>query len=239
MTCSNVVFIFAFTQSGRPDSRPSSRSRMRTPTEDTPTTGNTSSKTASTQAPPSVKFRECGHSSVVLALLNELRLHNELCDITLKLNGREFPAHRAILSANSPYFRAMFTSSYSEASQSVVELHGITPTALEVLIRFFYTSTLHVSTDNVQEVLPAACMLQVTAVKDACSEFMRRHLGVGNCLGIRAFADAHSCPKLRRLADSFAKHHFQDVVQSEEFLKMQVSVSLHLTPCKVFFSNCG
>ena len=202
---------------------------MRTPTEDAPTTGNTGSSTAAqgnAQAPPSVKFRECGHSSVVLDLLNELRLHNELCDITLKLNGREFPTHRAILSANSPYFRTMFTSSYSEATQSVVELHGMTPTALEVLIQFFYTSTLHISTDNVQEVLPAACMFQVTAVKNACAEFMRRHLGAGNCLGVRAFADTHSCPRLRRVADSFAKRHFQEVTLSEEFLKMQVCACL-------------
>ena len=162
---------------------------------------------------------------MVLDLLNELRLHDELCDITLKLEGREFPTHRAILSANSPYFRAMFTSSYSEANQSAVELHGITPTALEILIQYFYTSTLHISTDNVQEVLPAACMFQVTAAKNACAEFMRRHLGVGNCLGVRAFADTHSCPKLRRLADSFAKRHFQEVALSEEFLTMQVCVA--------------
>ena len=160
--------------------------------------------------------------------LNDLRLHSELCDVVLKIGDREFSAHKVVLSANSPYFRAMFSSNYTEVTQEHVDLHGITPDALEAVIQYFYTSKLHISTGNVQEVLPAACMFQITAVRDACCEFMRRHLGINNCLGVRAFADMHSCPQLQRLAESFAKQHFQEVVRSEEFLQLHVDQVMEL-----------
>lgn len=210
----------------RTDSRPPSRTRMRA-TEDTTTSASVeSSHTLST--PSSVRFESCGHSNIVVATLNDLRINAELCDIVLKVEAQEVHAHRALLSANSPYFRAMFTRNYSEASQDVVELHGITAKALEAIVQFCYTSKLTISTDNVQEVLSAACMFQITAVKEACCEFMRRHLGFGNCLGIRAFADTHSCPQLGKLADDFAKQNFQQVVQSEEFLRLEVDLLIAL-----------
>ena len=210
----------------RTDARPPSRTRMRA-AEDTAAPGSVESNhTHST--PTSVRFESCGHSNMVIATLNDLRINTELCDIVLKAEGQEIQAHRVLLSANSPYFRAMFTSNYSEASQDVVELHGITAKALEAIAQFCYTSRLTISTDNVQEVLPAACMFQITAVKEACCEFMKRHLGFGNCLGVRAFADTHSCPQLGKLAEDFAKQNFQQVVQSDEFLKLEVDLLIGL-----------
>lgn len=44
-----------------------------------------------------------------------------------------------------------------------------------------------------------------------------------NCLGIRAFADTHSCRELLRIADKFTQHNFQEVMESEEFLLLPVS----------------
>ena len=46
-------------------------------------------------------------------MVNELRQNSLLCDVTIKLeyNGqrKKFTAHKLVLAACSPYFRAMFT----------------------------------------------------------------------------------------------------------------------------------
>jgi len=49
-----------------------------------------------------------------------------------------------------------------EMEKSVVELHGISANIMEVLLDFVYTETVNVSVENVQELLPAACLLQLT-----------------------------------------------------------------------------
>ena len=43
----------------------------------------------------------------LLQSLNELRKSNILCDTTIKTEGKDFPVHRCVLTAASPYFRAM------------------------------------------------------------------------------------------------------------------------------------
>jgi len=49
-----------------------------------------------------------------------------------------------------------------EMEKSVVELHDISAGIMEVLLDFVYTETVNVSVENVQELLPAACLLQLT-----------------------------------------------------------------------------
>ena len=178
--------------------------------------------------PPSVHFTGSGHSNRILATLNDLRLNDELCDVTLKVGSEQISAHKVILSANSLYFRAMFTSNYAESNKAVIEIQQISFPALESLVLYFYTSRTHISTANVQELLAASSMLQVSSISDVCCEFMRRHLGASNCLGVRTFADMHSCSELMNVADNFAKQNFSTVVESEDFLKLEVDQLLEL-----------
>ena len=56
--------------------------------------------------------------------------------------------------------------------------------------------------------LPAASLLQIVYVKEACCEFLIKQLHPSNCLGFRTFADLHSCLDLFTSADKFAAQHF-------------------------------
>ena len=53
----------------------------------------------------------------------------------------------------------------SEEHKDVIELHEISCDIMEVLLDFVYTETVDVSVENVQELLPAACLLQLKGVK--------------------------------------------------------------------------
>lgn len=132
------------------------------------------------------------HPKITLAELNVLRRHRELCDVVLNVGARKIFAHRVILSACSPYFRAMFTGELEESRQTEVTIRDIDENAMELLIDFCYTSHIIVEESNVQSLLPAACLLQLAEIQDICCEFLKRQLDPQNCLGIRAFADTHS-----------------------------------------------
>ncbi|CAH8594057.1 unnamed protein product [Dicrocoelium dendriticum] len=158
------------------------------------------------------------HPQQSLESMNCLRKNRELCDVVLLVDGREIFTHRVVLAACSAYFRAMFTGELAESRQTEITLYDLDGSAVETLIEFCYTSQITVEESNVQTLLPAACLLQITEVQDVCCEFLKRQLDPSNCLGIRAFADTHACRGLLRAADRFTHLNFLDVVESEEFL---------------------
>ena len=48
---------------------------------------------------------------------------------------------------------------------------------------FFYSGEIDISENNVQELLPVTCLLQVQSVQKACCDFLERQLSSENCLG--------------------------------------------------------
>ena len=89
-----------------------------------------------------------------------------------------------ISAACSPYFYAMF-SGFDETNKSKITLKDVDPLALEILINYVYTSEVEVTEDNVQTLLPAANLMQLSDVKEACCEFLLNQLHPTNCLGIK------------------------------------------------------
>lgn len=59
-----------------------------------------------------------------------------------------------------------------------------------------------------QTLLPAANILQMTEVRDACCEFLQSQLHPSNALGIKAFADLHACTELFNYANTYCEQHF-------------------------------
>lgn len=169
-------------------------------------------------SPARLEYTSDKHPRHLLETLNVLRKRRELCDVVLIVGSKKIYAHRIVLSACSPYFHAMFTGELQESRQREVIIRDIDEAAMDLLVDFAYTSHVVVEEGNVQVLLPAACLLQMTEIQDVCCEFLKRQLDPSNCLGIRAFADTHSCQDLLHHADKFTQDRFQEVIESEEFL---------------------
>lgn len=166
----------------------------------------------------SVLFSSDEHIFRTFRKMETFRKNSQLCDITLLVGNKRIKAHRLVLAAFSDYFSAMFTSDMSDSHRDVIHLTDMDPAALEALVRYAYSSKMDIRVDNVENLLSVACILQVEEVKDACSEFMKHQLHPSNCLGIRAFAEGHGCHELFKLADSYTKENFVEVVRNQEFL---------------------
>ena len=76
-----------------------------------------------------------------------------------------------------------FTGDLSESRQSTVTLQELDDVAMEAIVDFFYSGEIDISENNVQELLPVACLLQVQSVQKACCDFLERQLSTENCLG--------------------------------------------------------
>ncbi|KFV90127.1 BTB/POZ domain-containing protein 8, partial [Eurypyga helias] len=69
-----------------------------------------------------------------------MTLYKKCCcpDINICVEGKDFPAHRAILCARSSYFAAMLSGSWAESSQEHITLQGISHVEMSVILHFIY-----------------------------------------------------------------------------------------------------
>lgn len=165
-------------------------------------------------------FKIKDHCSESFLVMNQLRREGQLCDVTFRIGQETFEAHRVVVASVSPYLRAMFTCGMKESTQDEIELRGIEPQAMAALINYSYTGEVLVTVDNVQDLLPAAGILQLKELKEACCAFLSDHMDTSNCLGIKQFADLHSCPELLKKANRFIVRKFMDITTHEEFLQL-------------------
>ncbi|KAF2686968.1 POZ domain-containing protein [Lentithecium fluviatile CBS 122367] len=75
-----------------------------------------------------------------------------LSDVTIHqiFNGqsKEYHAHKAVLCAHSEYFMRMFSGSFQEATDRVIELQDDNPIHFEVMLKYMYTLKYEVPSMN-------------------------------------------------------------------------------------------
>ena len=167
-------------------------------------------------------YKNASHPQRAFGQLNCMREDGLLTDVSLVAAGHEVHAHKAVLAACSPYFCAMFTG-FDEKNKSRIVLKDVDPTALEILVNYVYTSEVEVTEENVQTLLPAANLMQLSDVKEACCEFLLNQLHPTNCLGIKSFADLHGCLELLAATNTYIESHFSEVLDCDEFYALDHS----------------
>ncbi|RUS88789.1 hypothetical protein EGW08_003419 [Elysia chlorotica] len=173
-------------------------------------------------------FHIQSQANSALGIMHELRCSQQLCDIVLCVGGAKFSAHKIVLAGCSPYLRAMFTNGMLESEREFVELHGIEPSTMDLLLEFMYTCRIEVNVDNVQAVLQGASMLGLNSLRNLCAHFLQNQLTASNCLGIHYFADIYSCHELEGVARQFIYQNFLDVIRMEEFFELPEERLLYL-----------
>ncbi|XP_044538753.1 kelch-like protein 4 [Gracilinanus agilis] len=163
-------------------------------------------------------FHSTNHAEQTIRKMENYLQQKQLCDVFLIAGQHKIPAHRLVLSAASDYFAAMFTNDVLEAKQEEIKMEGIDPDALKALVHYAYTGVLELKEDTIENLLSAACLLQLSQVIEVCCNFLIKQLHPSNCLGIRSFGDAQGCLDLLKVAHNYTMEHFVEVTKNQEFL---------------------
>lgn len=157
--------------------------------------------------------------------LDEFRKSDLLCDVTVRAEGQDFPAHRCVLSAGSPYFRALFTSELrvAESENNLIQLTEITCDALAEVLQFIYTGKAKINTSNAQDLVIAADYLIIPSLKLKASLFLEESINVSNCLALEFFASQYSCDSLKQAAVTYSLENFVAVAKSSDFQSLELA----------------
>lgn len=162
------------------------------------------------------------HTAAAFAIMNELRLDRQLCDVTLRVRYKDleevdFVAHKVVLASSSPVFRAMFTNGLKECGMELVPIEGIHPRVMDRLIEFAYTASISVGEKCVIHVMNGAVMYQIDSVVKACCDFLVQQLDPSNAIGIANFAEQIGCTELHQKAREYIYMNFSQVKLKQNF----------------------
>nr|XP_033787679.1 zinc finger and BTB domain-containing protein 47 [Geotrypetes seraphini] len=118
------------------------------------------------------------HFTCLMDRLNEQRLFQpDLCDIDIVLVQQKntFPAHKGVLAAYSEFFHSLFTQN-KQLQRVELSLEALTSQGLQQILNFIYTSKLLVNAGNVQDVLNAAAVLQMSDIAASCQDLINSRL---------------------------------------------------------------
>ncbi|XP_037110351.1 kelch repeat and BTB domain-containing protein 4 isoform X2 [Syngnathus acus] len=174
-------------------------------------------------------FTDRSHSSRVVKSIMDLCLEDGLfADVTVTVDGKEFHLHRLVLSAQSSFFRSMFTSNLKESHNRCIELKDVGAAVFQLLVDYIYHGTIKLRVEELQDTYEMADMYQLTALFEECSRFLSRTVEVKNCLQVMWLADRHSDQELYTSAKHCAKIHLAQLHLTEEFLNLPLCLLLDI-----------
>ncbi|KAF6988315.1 hypothetical protein CFC21_005877 [Triticum aestivum] len=142
--------------------------------------------------------------------LGRLLDHADGTDVSFIVDNETFHAHRAVLAARSPVFRAELFGPMSEATMPSITLHDITPATFKIMLRFIYTDELPLedeledsSTEMFQNLLAAADLYALDRLKIICAQKLWDKVSVDTVATILAWAETYNCQELKNRCIDF------------------------------------
>ncbi|CAO2162701.1 unnamed protein product [Urochloa humidicola] len=153
-------------------------------------------------------------------------------DVSFAVGGETFRAHRAVLAARSPVFKAQLL----DANMDGITLHGIKASTFQILLRFIYTDALpsdkdlgikssSMAIDVFQDLLAAAHMYQLDRMKLVCAQKLWECVSAENVATVLGCAEMHSCPELKDGCLDFfvVEKNFKIAVLTEGYCRLMQS----------------
>ena len=145
-----------------------------------------------------------------------------LSDVTLAAGKEKFKAHKAILSARSPVFRAMFQpGSFKEQKKSFVQIEGHDPIVVKEMLTFIYTGEAPKLKEKAHDLFFIADMYQLERLKQLCESELWRDIDGENVVDTLLLAMKHDLIQLKRKCTQFITDHIEEVMKTKEWEKLK------------------
>jgi speckle-type POZ protein len=124
-------------------------------------------------------------------------------------NPQEIGAHKFVLAARSPVFRAMLKGQMKEAQRSEVEISDFDSTTVKAFVRFLHSDrcSREALSECAEALLAMADKYAVPALFTLCECYLTTHLCAENAMALLCLADAHSAAQLKASALQYIVGH--------------------------------
>ncbi|KAL9951200.1 hypothetical protein ACROYT_G043822, partial [Oculina patagonica] len=148
------------------------------------------------------------------SLKNELFMPEDTldcpCDVVLVVeDGKEFKAHRQVLSEASPFFEKLLNSDMKESKEGVVRLEMFSESVMAATLEFIYTGHVQIlAEDNARDMIVMADYLFLHKLKTLAERILAQKLNSLNCISTYYFSKRYQCEELRSKTKKFILANF-------------------------------
>ncbi|XP_051212752.1 BTB/POZ and MATH domain-containing protein 2-like [Lolium perenne] len=122
-------------------------------------------------------------------------------DVTFKVGGQEYRAHRFVLAARSPVFSAMLFGPMAEKDMRCLDIADMHPLIFKKMLHYIYTGSLPkcgaYSAAEMQHLLVAADRYGLETLKLGCEDELCEKLDAKTITTSMKLADQHGCKRLK------------------------------------------
>lgn len=161
----------------------------------------------------------------------------ENTDITFIVGSETFKAHKLVLAARSPVFRAQLFGSLADNIRNSFEIEDIEPPVFKALLYFIYRDALpesiemtsaspsrcKVDTMMAQHLLAAADRFCLDRLRSVCESRLCKEVSVENVATTLALAEQHHAVQLKTVCLKFAASNLAAVLLSDGFEHLRES----------------
>lgn len=144
-------------------------------------------------------------------------------DVTIKVQNREFQAHRSILAARSSVFESMFKLDMVEKDSGVVNIDDCEPDIVQDFLLFVYTGNVnHVTSVNMAGLFKIADKYDLKELKDTCISCMSCEQTIDSVCDTITIAVVYNESELFAIATDFFINNMKAVLQTTKWMSLIV-----------------
>jgi len=134
-----------------------------------------------------------------------------LTDVTIKCENKILECHKAILSARSSVFRAMFQHDMRESKNNEIIIPDLDFTTVKDMVKFIYSGRLVDIAEKSDLLLSAADKYDIKDLKEMCCQCLSANLNVDQIVDVLVLSDLHKATELKNTAIQFLLCHKEEV----------------------------
>ncbi|PNT68450.1 hypothetical protein BRADI_3g40736v3 [Brachypodium distachyon] len=160
-----------------------------------------------------------------LGRLLDIDNNNNGSNVSFLVGGETFHAHRAVLAARSPVFKASLLGGMAESTMPCITIKEISPAVFAALLRFIYTDALPPGIGDhelLRGLLAAADRYAMGRLKAMCVQELCGSLSTATVADTLVIAELHHCQELKARCLEFflVEGNFMEAALTDGYVRL-------------------
>ena len=162
----------------------------------------------------------------------------DFTDAKLIIGKKCFDVHRLVLAFRSPFFKALFSKNWNQSTTITLDEEFLDPEIMEDLLKFMYSNTIYLTTENVYSLCIASHFLQMEELLKETEKYLEKHFSLSNVFDLLKLSKKFDLIHLRATLLDFLSGFDRKLLKNPLLMELSYDdIDEILSGCKINKNN--